>query len=117
MASPIPPVNATLTRIYAPTSVPSGGGGTTTIDAQVWAGTAPAFSTERNRVEAGSTAIVNVYDATVAIPTGLIAELVTGMTLAVARNGQTLIRRVTQVEDRADFGFIRATVVKATLRT
>lgn len=112
MAPKLPPVNATLTRVFGLDYVNVGGEMIET-EVEKWAGTAPAFTTEKNSIEAGPGGLMNVYAATVALPSPLGSPPVAvevGDLLEYERSGETQTRRVDQTEDRADFGFTRCFV-------
>lgn len=112
MAPKLPPVNAELTKVYGIETVNVGGEQVET-EVEKWSGSAPAFTTEKNSIEAGPAGITNVYSASVAIPYPLgnppvVVEV--DDLLDYERNGETEHRRIDAIEDRADFGFTRCFV-------
>lgn len=100
-----PPVNAKLTKVYSLETVSDGGGGFEETLIVKWQGTASAYATESNRIEAGSTGPVNIYVATLAIPSNVPVEV--GDSVDYVRAGLTETREVDGTEDRSDLGYTR----------
>lgn len=111
-----PPVNAQLTAIYHRELIPDGGGTVSEELVEKWSGEAPAYVTERIETHALSSAVIERAATVVVFPSGLLAEVEGGedfgpsWALGFSRLSEDGIedRRVTAVEDRRDFGFIRA---------
>lgn len=105
-----PPVNATLTAIMHLDSENVGGELVETL-VYDWTGTAPMFATEQVEFdEAGGMIQADHRDQAV-IPSDLVASEAPGFDLGYIlryqRLGQCELRKVTELEERADFGFLR----------
>lgn len=109
MAVRLPPVNATLTKVYGIETVNVGGEQVET-EVEKWSGSVSAFTTEKNSIEAGPNGPQNVYSATAVVPAPLgdpPIEIEVGDLIDYERNGSTEHRQVDLTEDRQDFGFTR----------
>jgi hypothetical protein len=106
--SPVPPVNATVTKVSRKEMVSDGGGGTTTTWVVKWEGSASAYARQRVGLEAGSSSILTVEEDTLAIPSSVPVGL--GDTVEFTSHGVAYTRRVDSVEDHHDYGFVRCFV-------
>jgi outer membrane scaffolding protein for murein synthesis (MipA/OmpV family) len=110
MATRVPPVNATLTRVWAREQVGEDDYfNAVYADVETFTGAAPAYVTERNEFEVtDSGGRLRNYTAQVVIPSDVPVEV--GHKLAITRRGVQTVREVDAVEDRSDFGFTRCYV-------
>lgn len=109
-AKNVPPVNATLTRIWSLEVVGVDDYGNPLYgDVETFTGSAPAYVTEKHDYEVTSDGgqIVN-YIATVVIPSTIAVE--SGHKIRYVRRGVETTQQVDATENRADFGFTRCFV-------
>jgi hypothetical protein len=103
--SPIPPTNATLTKVSRVERVSDGGGGTITTLVVVWQGSAPAYARQKVGLEAGSSSVLTVEEDTLAIPSSVPVGL--GDTVEFTSHAVAYSRRVDSLEGHPDYGFTR----------
>lgn len=108
MPIPIPPINATITRIWAieDTGETDIYGNSIISEVERWSGSMPAYSTEKNdRVPISGGGATLVYTATLSIPASLTVQA--GDFIDWLRNGVERHSEVDATEDRSDAGFTR----------
>jgi plastocyanin len=103
--SPVPPVNATVTKVSRKETVSDGGGGFTTTWVVKWEGAAPAYARQKVGLEAGSSTVLTVEEDTLAIPSSVPVDL--GDTVEFTTHGVLYARRVDSLEGHPDYGFTR----------
>ncbi len=103
--SPIPPTNATLTKVSRKETVSDGGGGTIVTLVVVWEGSVPAYARQKVGLEAGSSTVLTVEEDTLAIPSSVPVGL--GDTVEFTTHGVAYSRRVDSLEGHPDYGFTR----------
>lgn len=101
----VPPINATVTLVERFERVSDGGGGFIEDWAEVWSGTAPAYSTEKIAYAAGDSAVLTVHTVTLVVPSSVPVAI--GDRVTYTHAGTENVREVDGTEDRADFGFTR----------
>lgn len=103
----VPPVNATIEWVGSPGGLDPYGDPEPAV--QKWAGTAPAYVTEQVLVSEPTGGLADT--ATIlraAIPASLGGTTVnTGDEITLTKNGETTTRRVRNIEERSDYGFVR----------
>jgi plastocyanin len=103
--SPIPPVNATVTKVFREETVSDGGGGFIVTLVVVWEGSAPAYARQKVGLEAGSSTVLTVEEDTVSVPSTVPVGL--GDTIEFTSHGASYSRRVDSLEGHPDYGFTR----------
>lgn len=103
--SPIPPTNATVNLVERFSRVSDGGGGYIEEWVQTWAGSLPAFSTEKIHLEAGSASVLTVHTVQLVVPSTIPVQV--GDRVTFTHAGTTNVREVDGTEDRSDYGFTR----------
>jgi bifunctional DNA-binding transcriptional regulator/antitoxin component of YhaV-PrlF toxin-antitoxin module len=103
--SPIPPTNATLTKVSRTETVSDGGGGFVTQKVVAWQGSVPAYARQKVGLEAGSSSVLTVEEDTLTVPSSVPVDL--GDTVEFTSHGASYSRRVDSLEGHPDYGFTR----------
>lgn len=101
----VPPVNATLTKVQAP-GFTDDYGGEAELGPIKWEGQAPAYVTERVLIETSQGAVDQLRVTQAVVPSYVPAPS-WGDQLTYSKNGEISTRKVKNIEERSDYGFVR----------